>query len=246
MFSLLFTLTSSLNGILDFVVPLYFISALYTIVIHQQASQKAKLDADAKYALPKVEKVPKPKRDWKELVDGNWIVSEAENVDEWILFNKVSAITKLLFPKLFFRLKHETHLTDTTFQFSRYMRDPEEASLVVKMKLHTTEDEAMKHAHDCQIIDSSDKMNKTFTTFINEEEKSLTTFIAPVDMSGSKLFLTHVRKIVDDDHLSVVSSPYLNIQFLKQLVERLHTYCVEKCCVNCFRYCTLTSSWKYC
>ena len=200
-------LTASLNGILDFVVPLYCISCLYVIYQYQISSQKAKLEAEAQYKRKVRVKVIPPQKDWKELVSGFWKVSETENIEEWLAFHKItSSVKKYLFPTVFHKLKHETILTDSTFQFNRYMQTSTSPNIVVKMKLYTTEEEALEHAKDCQEMDCTDNSMKSFASFINEEEKTLTTIICPVDMSGSKIRLTHIRKIVDEDCLSVVSS----------------------------------------
>jgi hypothetical protein len=203
--ALLSIILSGLSLFLWPVCSLGFISSLYAIYQYQNASEKAKLESEAHYARPQVVKAVEQKRDWKELVSGNWGVTEAEDLDEWILLNRLSGLKKFIIPKVFFRLKHETLLTDSIFQFSRYVSSSDDPNLVVKMVLYSTEEEAVAHANDCQAVDISDNANKSFASFLNEEEKTLTTFICPVDMSGSKFRITHVRKIVDDDCLSVVS-----------------------------------------
>lgn len=202
----LIRVTSTLNGILDVFVPLFFISSVYTIYHHYKSSKKEQAEAEATYALPKVDKSPQKEKTWQEIIIGRWSVSDADNMDEWTAFNKLSTVKKMLFNTFFFKIKQTVEISEGYFQFSRYLKNPDDPSIVAKMKIYSSEEEAEEHRDDCQVLDPSDNVIKRFATYINEEEKTFSTIIVPTDTSGTKLHLTHVRKVIDEDTLSMVCS----------------------------------------
>eukprot|EP00603_Paraphysomonas_imperforata_P006243 CAMPEP_0114423034 /NCGR_PEP_ID=MMETSP0103-20121206/5931_1 /TAXON_ID=37642 ORGANISM="Paraphysomonas imperforata, Strain PA2" /NCGR_SAMPLE_ID=MMETSP0103 /ASSEMBLY_ACC=CAM_ASM_000201 /LENGTH=185 /DNA_ID=CAMNT_0001591665 /DNA_START=177 /DNA_END=734 /DNA_ORIENTATION=+ len=157
-----------------------------------------------RYALPKVNRSPKEEKTWQQKMVGHWAVCDVTDSEGWTTFSKMSSIKRMLFNTVFYRMKHDVDLSDDFFKFCRYIKYPDDPVVVAKMNLYTSEEDAKNHIEDCQTNDPSDNLIKSFATYINEEEKTFTTFIDPPKSSGSRLHVTHIRKLIDDNTMSVL------------------------------------------
>jgi hypothetical protein len=193
------------DEVFEYIVPCYSLITLLFICGIKISTYHKSDDEIINYNIskPKVVEVVKP-INWKESLNGYWVVSEAEKLNEWFEFGKYNAIKRMIGSIIFMKMKHEVVLSNDSFKFARFMDHPDTPKISCTMKLYDIEEEALDHMNDCKVIDPENNDLKCFATYIDEKEEEIYTFISYAE-SPNFVHITHIRKLIDNDTLSVVS-----------------------------------------